>query len=192
MGRQAEKWERRVRKCFDFLLEHGYVFASDDDTSRWQTNATYRARRLGIEIADSRELNRVEIDLIRLHDGRLPEPQIWVSDAPISRTLLDTVLEARRHSRLHELQALSTQGTDEQLATWARMLQEAAPEVLHDDDAPIADAEVLVRQRVAEHPQEIVVWLPHDASEQRQREASAEAEQRVPKDVTVRVRRYER
>jgi hypothetical protein len=147
---------------------------------------------VGIEIADSRETSRIEIDLIRLHHGQLPEPQIWVTDDPINRTLLDNVIEAQRHPSLSELPALSSRPGDEQLAAWARLLREVAPEALRDGDAPIVDAEAVVRRRVAEHPQEIVVWLPHDASDERERAALAAAEQDAPEGVSVRVRRYER
>lgn len=192
MGREAKKWERRVRKHFDFLLDHGYAFGGVDDSSSWQTDALYLGGRIGIEIADSRETNRVEIDLIRLHDGGLPEPQIWVTDAPIDRTLLDNVIEARRHASLTELEALSSRTVDEQLETWARLLKEVAPEVLRGDDAPIADAESVVRARVAEHPQQIIVWLPHDASDEHEREARGNAERNAPDGVTVQVRRYQR
>jgi hypothetical protein len=192
MGREAKKWEQRVRKHFDFLLGHGFTFGGVDDSRFWETGATYLGRRVAIEIADSRETNRVEIGLVRLHEGRLPEPQIWVTDEPITRTLLDNVIEARRHPSLSELPALSSRTVDEQLETWARLLREVAAEVLRDDDAPIADAEAVVRQRVAVNPQEIVVWLPHDASDEREREARANAERDAPEGVTVRVRRYHR
>jgi hypothetical protein len=192
MGREAMKWERRVRKHFDFLLDHGFAFGGVDDSSFWETGATYLGGRVGIEIADSRETNRVEIDLIRLDDGRLPEPQIWVTDERINRTLLDNVIEARRHPSLSQLPALSARSVDEQLATWARLLKDVAPEVMRGDDAPIADAEAMVRQRVAEHPQEVVVWLPHDASDERERLALTDAERRAPEGVTVHVRRYDR
>jgi hypothetical protein len=191
-GRVGKKWEQRVRKHFDFLLDHGFAFGGVDDRSFWQTDATYLSERVGIEIADSRETNRVEIDLIRLREGRLPDPQIWVTDEPISRTLLDNVIEARSHPSLGELPTLSSRGVDEQIATWARLLKDAAPELLRGDDAPIADAEALVRRRVAEHPQEMVVWLPHDSSDEDEREAVADAERDTPERVIVRVRRYHR
>ena len=192
MGRGAKRWERRVRKHFDFLLDHGFAFGGVDDSSFWQTNATYFSDRLGIEIADSREFNRVEIDLIRLDEGRLPKPRIWVTDEPISRTLFDNVLEARRHPSLSELPTLSSRGVDEQVETWARLLKEVAPELLRGDDAPIAEAEALVRRRVAKHPHDMVVWLPHDASDERERAAVADAERDAPEGVTVHVRRYRR
>jgi hypothetical protein len=192
MGRAAKNWERRVRKHFDFLLDHGFAFGGADDSSFWQPHATYLSDRVGIEIADSRETNRVEIDLIRLREGRLPDPQIWVTDEPISRTLFDNVIEARKHRSLSELATLSSRGVDEQVETWARLLKEVAPELLRGDDAPIADAEALVRRRVAEHPQEMVVWLPRDASHEREREALADAERDAPEEVPVRVRRYRR
>jgi hypothetical protein len=192
MGREAKRWERRVRKHFDFLLDHGFAFGGVDDSTFWETGATYLGGRVGIEIADSRETNRVEIDLIRLHDGRLPEPQTWLTDEPINRTLLDNVIEARRHPSLNQLPALPSRRVDEQLETWARLLKEVAPELMLDDDAPIADAEAVVRQRFAEHPQEMVVWLPHDASDERERDALTDAQRRAPKGVTVHVRRYDR
>jgi hypothetical protein len=192
MGREAKEWERRVRKHFDFLLDHGFAFGGVDDSSSWETGAIYLGGRVGIEIADSREMNRVEIDLIRLHNGRLPEPQIWVTDEPINRTLLDNVIEARRHPSVSQLPALASRRVDEQLETWARLLKEVAPEVMRGDDAPIADAEAVVRQRVAEHPQEIVVWLPHDASDERERDALTDARRGAPEGVAVHVRRYAR
>lgn len=192
MRREAKKWERRVRKHFDFLLDNGFAFGGVDDSSFWETGATYLGGRVGVEIADSRETNRVEVDLIRLHHGRLPEPQIWVTSEPINRTLLDNVIEARRHPSLNQLQALPSRGVDEQLETWARLLTEVAPEVMRDDDAPIADAEAVVRQRLAEHPQEMVIWLPRDASDARERDALADAKRGAPEGVTVHVRRYDR
>ena len=192
MGREAKKWEGRVRKHFDFLLDHGFAFGGVDDSSFWQTDAIYLSDRAGIEIADSRETNRVEIDVIRLSEGQLPEPQVWVTDEPISRTLLDNVIEARSDPSLSELPTLSSRGVDEQIETWARLLKDVAPDWLRGDDAPIAEAEAFVRQRVAEHPQEMVVWLPHDASDEREREALADAERDTPEGVSVHVRRYRR
>ena len=145
MGRGPKEWERRVRKHFDFLLSHGFAFGGVDDTSFWKTAATYLGSRVGIEIADSREMNRIEIELIRLDGGHLAKPQVWVTAEPIRRTLLDTVIEARSHPSLGELSALSSREIDEQLETWARLLKEVAPELLRGDDAPIADAEAVVR-----------------------------------------------
>jgi hypothetical protein len=78
MGREAKEWERRVRKHFDLLLDHGFAFGGVDDSSFWETGAIYHGGRVGIEI-----------DLIRLRNGRLPEPQVWPtspSTAPCSTT----------------------------------------------------------------------------------------------------------
>lgn len=192
VGRTGRKWEKQVRKHFDFLLDCGFVFVGVDDSNFWEIQALYVGRRIGVQVADSRETARVEVDLIRLSDGHIPLRQVWVTDEPIARTLLDNVVEARSHPAADELAALSSKTFDEQLQSWARLLQEIAPEVIRDDDAPIADAERVIRRRVADHPQEMVVWLPHDASDERERSAVAEAGRDLPAGVELKVRRYQR
>src|SRR5215204_4339771 len=79
VGRSAKAWERGVRAHFDFLLDSGFRFDHVDHGS-WATAAVYVSSSLGVEVTRSVEFRRVEITLLRLVDGQLPEPEIWVTD----------------------------------------------------------------------------------------------------------------
>jgi hypothetical protein len=192
VDRAAKAWERRVRAHFDFLLERGFRLDHVEE-SFWATTAVYLSSTLGLEVTRSVEFSRVEITLLRLVDGRLPEPEVWVTDRPINRTLFDNVLEARAPSLVEQLPTgLSKREVDAQLRRWAELLRSVAPEFLEGSDAAIAEAERVVRQRVANNPQELTVWLPSDATDAEERTAREKAERTTPDGVQVIVRRYKR
>ena len=194
MARAAKAWERRVREHFDFLVEHGFRF-DRVEASSWATTAFYLSPTLGLEMTRSVEFNRVEITLLRLVHGELPEYEVWVTDSPLNRVLFDNVLIARA-PELDEasrgLKGLSSDEEDKQLRFWADALRSVAPDFLDGDDAALREGEQVVRQRVAENPQELTIWLPGDASQAEEDRAREEARQTAPPNVEVSVRRYHR
>jgi hypothetical protein len=194
VARAAKAWERRVREHFDFLVEHGFRF-DRVEASSWATTAFYLSPTLGLEMTRSVEFNRVEITLLRLVHGELPEYEVWVTDSPLNRVLFDNVLIARA-PELDEasrgLKGLSSDEEDKQLRFWADALRSVAPDFLDGDDAALREGEQVVRQRVAENPQELTIWLPGDASQAEEDRAREEARQTAPPNVEVSVRRYHR
>jgi hypothetical protein len=192
MNRAAKAWERRVRAHFDFLLDSGFRY-DHVDHGVWATTAVYLSSTLGVEVTQSVEFSRVEISLLRLVEGQLPEPEIWVTDRPINRTLFENVLLARAPNLADELPTgLSKREVETQLRLWANLLRSVAPDFLKGDDAAILEAEQVVRQRVAANPQELTIWLPSDASDTDEAKAREEALRTTPSEVRIVVRRYAR
>ena len=141
------------------------------------------------------QFDRVEITLVRLVEGELPEYEVWVTDSPRNRVLFDNVLIARApdvDEASRALSGLSRGDEEEQLRFWADALRSVAPDFLEGDDAPLREGEQVVRQRVAENPQELTIWLPSDASQEEEDRAREEAMQTAPPNVEVSVRRYHR
>jgi hypothetical protein len=194
VARAAKAWERRVREHFDFLVEHGFRF-DHVKASTWATTALYLSPTLGLEVTRSVEFDRVELELIRLVGGELPEYEVWITDTPRNRVLFDNVLIARAPELDEASQALGglSKGDEEkQLRFWADALRSVAPDFLDGDDAPLREGERVIRQRVAENPQELTIWLPSDASQEEEDRARDEARQTAPPNVEVSVRRYRR
>ena len=194
VARAAKAWERRVREHFDFLVERGFRF--DHVEARWwATTARYLSPTLGLEVTRSVEFDRVEITLLRLVEGKLPEYEVWVTDRPRNRVLFDNVLIARApevDEASRDLSGLSREDEEKQLRFWADALRSVAPDFLEGRDAPLREGEHVVRQRVAEKPQELTIWLPSEASEEEEDRAREEARQTAPPSVEVSVRRYRR
>jgi hypothetical protein len=192
VNRAAKGWKRRVRVHFDFLVDSGFRF-DHVDHSTWATTASYLSPTLGVEVTRSVEFNRVELTLLRLVHGQPPELEIWVTDRPIDRALFDNVLVARASDRAEHLPTgLSKQEVDTQLRLLAELLRSVASDFLEGSDAAIVEAEHVVRQRVAENPQEVTIWLPSDATATDETQAREKAERTTPDNVRVTVRRYKR
>ena len=79
-----------------------------------------------------------------------------------------------------------------QLATWATLLSTVAADFLAGDDTALDDAKEIVRRRVEQDPQQIVVWLPDDANSQEEADALGRARSTAPPHVDVVARRYRR
>ena len=190
--RPAKRWEKSVRRHFDFLT--GYGFRLDHVENRWwATTAVYLSAMLGIAVTRSVEFDRVEITLMRLVDGQVPEPEVWVTDRRLDSVLFDNVVEARRPDLLDQLPAgLSKEATAEQLQLYADLLRMMAPDFLEGSDAALVEGERVIRARVEANPQVLTIWLPADASEADETKARAEAERVNPSDVRIVVRRYAR
>jgi hypothetical protein len=194
VARAAKAWERRVREHFDFLVEHGFRF-DHAEASSWATTALYLSPTLGLEVTRSVEFDRVELELLRLVAGELPEYDVWVTDSPLNRVLFDNVLIARApevDEASQALRGLSKEDEEKQLRFLADALRTVAPDFIAGDDAPLREGERVIRQRVAENPQEITIWLPSDASQEDEDRARDEARKTAPSNVEVLVRRYRR
>jgi hypothetical protein len=187
-----KRWGSRVKKHFGFLTDYGFRFDRVEDPW-WATTVVCLSATVGIEITLSTEFRRVEIALLRLVEGQVPESEVWVTERPINRVLFDNVLEARAAERLHELEeGLSRRVVEQQLDLYAELLRTVVPDFLQGSDAAIVEGERIIRERVAANPQEVTIWLPSDASDDDEARARAEAEQVNPPEVEVLVRRYTR
>ena len=192
MIRAAKRWEASVKNHFDFLTDYGFRF-DHVEHEWWATTAVYLSAGLGVEVTRSVEFDRVEINLLRVVERQAPEQEVWVTDRPINRVLLDNVLEARGSDLLGQLPTgLSRPVVEEQLRLYAELLRTAVPDFLTGSDAALVDGERVIRERVSANPQEMTIWLPDDASEADEARARAEAERLNPPEVRVVVRRYAR
>jgi hypothetical protein len=189
---RAKDWEASVRPHFDFLIDHGFRFDNVEDRP-WATSAVYLSPSLGVEVTSSNEFGRVEVAIARALDGRFPEVEVWLTDRRLDRVLFDNVLEARAPQLAEQLPSgLSKSEVQEQLRLWAELLRSVTPDFLEGDDAAILEAEQVIRTRVGNRPQELTIWLPHDASDADEAKARERAEETAPANVHVVVRRYKR
>lgn len=192
----ADEWQKVVEPHFAFLDEHGFALKADASESNfWVTRVVYASRDRAVEIDRSVEFSRVEVYLLRLQDGRMPKAQVWVTDAPINRMLLDNVLEARipaQCSEINRLDGLQGARLEEQLAARAKALRDVASDFFEKSFSAMTDGERVVRQRLDTSRQEIVVWLPHDATPEEEQSALEDARATAPPEVSVIARRYER
>jgi len=188
------KWERQVREHFDFLVEHGFRLDCVE-AKTWRTTARYLSPKLGLEVTRSDEFNRVELELLRLVDGEVPEVDVWLPEGALNRVLFDNVLIVRApelDEAARDLKGLSSEDEEKQLTFWAEALRTVAPDFLDGDDAALRDGERAIRERVAERPQELTIWLPNDASEAEEERAREDARQSAPPNVEISIKRYRR
>ena len=161
----------------------------------WCTTARYLSPKLGLEVTRSDEFNRVELELLRLVDGELPEVDVWLPEGALNRVLFDNVLIVRApelDEAARDLKGLSSEDEEKQLTFWAEALRTVAPDFLDGDNAALRDGERAIRERVAERPQELTIWLPNDASEAEEDRAREDARQSAPPNVEISIKRYRR
>ncbi|MDP9181819.1 MAG: hypothetical protein M3P04_03435 [Actinomycetota bacterium] len=178
-----------------FLIAHGFTRVTKDDSSFWSLWVQYASETAAVRISKSNEFRRSEVQLIRLVEGKVPPYPIWITADRIDWTLLDNVLEARRPDLQHAalpMTGLQDRDIDLQLAFWANALRDTCSDFLAGDFGAIDEAGDIVRERVREHPQEIVAWLPEDAPASADASAVRDMAATVPPEVGVRVRRYRR
>jgi hypothetical protein len=192
VSREAKRWEAAVKPHFDFLAGHGFRL-DHVENEWWATTAVYLSATLGLLVTRSVEFDRVELTLMRLVDGKVPETEVWLTDRRLDRVLFDNVLEARRPDLLEQLPSgLANEAAEDQLRLYAELLRTIVPDFLDGSDAAVAEGERVVRERVKGNPQELTIWLPADASEEDEATARAKAERLNPPEVRIVVRRYAR
>ena len=165
MGERAERWRRSVDPHFGFLTGLGSRGRSRSERSAWSVWVQYRSASAAVRVSRSNEFIRCEVELIRLVDGSVPAYPIWITDDRIDWTLLDNVVEVRRPDLAAEAarhRGLGPAEVEDLLAYWAQVLRDVAGDFLAGDLAAIDEAGALVRSRVAEHPQQVQVWLPDE------------------------------
>src|SRR4051794_40006826 len=130
MMQTGKRWASLVGRHFKYLSD--FRFRLDHVEEKWwATSAVYRSDALGLEVTRSVEFGRVELTLLRLVDGELPEVEVWVSEARVNRVLFDNVIEARQSELLNDLgNGLSDEEVEAQLARYAELLRILVPDFL--------------------------------------------------------------
>ena len=160
-----EGWKAQVAAHFGFLeTTYGFHFANVDGASWWQTTVRYDSPQLAVEIANSRESVCVELCLIRLVDGRVPEYPIFINpDTPINYVYMHKVLEVRaphEAQKLRELQGLSDEEVERSLVFLSDMLRTHCDDVLRGDFAIFDVIAEQMHEYAREHPQGIRIIVP--------------------------------
>ena len=191
---RLSRWAQLANEHFGFLAEHGFIRSPEfDRSSFWAQTVAYKSERHAIEVTYSQEFSRAEVRLIRLKEGALPEPMIFYSDdADFDMTLLDNVVEARSPERLPEtrLSGLGKKELRAHLQMWARMLQEVASDFLAGENNAFDGAREIVRRRIEDEPQQIVVWLREGATDEEEAAEVERARSTAPSNVEIVARRY--
>ena len=186
-----DAWRRQVERHFGFLSEHGYEVHDVDNSGFWEITVTYAAAENAVIVRNSREFQRVEIELARLTEsGAVPPVAIWTGPESDGRALLDTVLEARGVRVPRRLGGTAGRSADRALSTWARLLVEHVGDFLTGSTQCIEEAHQVVLARVRNEPQVLTINLPVTASPQEAEAAVAEARAVTPEFVNIRVHRY--
>lgn len=193
---KAEAWRAQVDRHFAYLrTTYGFRITSADASSVWVTRVVYQTDAAAVRVDGSLEFQRVELSVMRLVDGRLPEYPVFIlPDTVINETVFDNILQIRSPQlldQLHELHGLDDEHIEQSLAFLARTLEEIAPDFLTGDFALFGAVDALIKERVKAHPPVITVYLPEDAPPERDAAAAEAAHQGSP-GVLVVVRRYRR
>lgn len=164
-----EDWKALVAAHFGFLETiYGFHFANVDGSSWWQTTVRYDAPLLAVSVDKSVEFDRVEVWLICLVDGQLPEYPIFINpDTSINYVVLDRVLQNRapqEAQKLDGLRGLTGEQVDRSLVFMSNMLRTYCDDVLHGDLAIFDVIAEQMHQEVREHPQDIRIIVPDTTS----------------------------
>jgi len=159
---REEAWTAQVAAHFGFLkATYGFHFANVDGASWWQTTVRYDSLTLAVRIDKSVEFERVEVWLIRLVDGQLPEYPIFINpETPINYVVLDRVLQNRapqEAERLAELRGLDDEQVERSLDFLAQAIRAYCDDVLRGDFAIFDVIAEQLHEYVRYHPQEIRV-----------------------------------
>ena len=193
---EAEAWRAQVDRHFAYLrTTYGFRITSADASSVWVTRVVYQTDMAAVRVDRSFEFQRVELSVMRLVDGRLPEYPIFIlPDTVINQTLFDSILMIRSPhllEQLHELTGLDDEHIEASLAFLARTVEEIVPDFLTGDLSIFAAVDALIKERVKAHPPLITVYLPEDATPEREAAAIDEARKGSP-GIQVVARRYRR
>lgn len=190
----AEAWRAKVDAHFGYLrTTYGFRITSVDASSAWVTRLVYQSDVAAVAVDRSFEFGRVEVSVIRLVDGKLPEYPVFIlPETVINQTLLDNILIIRnsdRFNQLCELKGLEDDEIEKTLAFLARALEEHSTDFLSGDFSIFVEVDQLIRDRVKAHPPVITVYLPESASAEEEAAAIEETRRGSP-GVQVVARRY--
>ena len=76
----AVSWAASVSVHFRYLRRRGFRFI-DAAADMWEERATYRSDRSAIDVIKDYQCPRVEVELMRLLDGELPPPEVFIVDS---------------------------------------------------------------------------------------------------------------
>ncbi|HEV2235669.1 MAG TPA: hypothetical protein VGR57_03320 [Ktedonobacterales bacterium] len=193
---EAEAWQAKVDRHFAYLrTTYDFRITSADASSFWVTRVVYQSDVAAVAVDRSVEFERVELSVIRLVDGRLPEYPIFIlPDTVINQTLFDNILTIRSPhlvGQLDEFRGLDDEHIETSLAFLGRTLEEIAPDFLTGDLSIFEAVDALIKERVKAHPPIITVHLPESATAE-QEAAAIEAARNGSPGVQVVARRYRR
>ncbi|HEU4783181.1 MAG TPA: hypothetical protein VFS83_07575 [Ktedonobacterales bacterium] len=191
---REEVWKAQVADHFGFLeTTYGFHFANVDGSSWWQTTVRYDSPLLAVRIDNSVEFERVEVWLIRLVDGQLPEYPIFINpDTPFNYVILDRALQVRAPQEaegLLELKGLEDEQVERSLVFLADALRVYCDDVLRGDFAIFDIIAVQIHQEVQEHPQEVRIILPDTAASGEEAPLAMELQKNYPQQP-IRVEYY--
>jgi len=187
----AVDWAARVSVAFRYLKRWGFRFSGADATV-WEERATYRSDRSAIDVIKDYQCPRVEVELMRLLDGELPPPEVFIVDSqPVNRFYVDELIRLRQRDGEAVLAQLTTMPTfDDQLTFLAAALRRHGADFLAGDLSVLDELERIVREGVREHLQQVGVSLPDTASDAEQADSVALVRQVVPTEVAIVAGRY--
>ena len=143
------------------------VIATDDSTN-WEISVTYARDPSAVVVRYSVEFDRVEVELIRLVNGKVPNVPIFVhAETPINRALLDDLLILKAPSEADELKTLSglsKASVERSLRFHAQAVRRYASEFLEGDTEVFADFDRLIKARAARNPQTLKISFPEGTS----------------------------
>lgn len=192
--RRGQMWKRRVHAHFDFLLEYGFALTDVHASDWWKVQVIYRSPSAAVDVSESLEYDRVDLSLLRLVGGALPEYPLFVVDSiPINTFHADWLLRLRADPSQTPGSGLDETSLEAQLAFWASALREHAADFLTGDLAVLDQLEHLIRANARRHgPPTVTVWMPEGTATASADAAAGDVRQVVPPEVAVVARRYRR
>src|SRR5262249_18517477 len=180
---EADAWRAQVDRHFASLrTTYGFRLTRADASSAWVTSVVYQSDVAAVRVDRSIEFNRVELSVLRLVRGRLPRepthPIFITPETVINETGFDTILQLRRPQLLeqrHDLRGLDNEHIERSLAFLARTLEEIAPDVLAGDLSLFVAVDEHIKAGIKAHPPTVTVYLPEDATPEREAAAIEEA-----------------
>lgn len=193
---KAANWRSTVDRHFRFLAaDFQMSVIATDDTTNWETSITYALDPSAVIIRYSVEFDRVEVELVRLIDHKVPRVPIFVhSDTSIDRALLDDLLLLRAPKQAEELKTLGGldhKAVERSLTFQALALRQHGTDFLNRDCDVFTDFDRLIKARVETNPQKLTISFPEGTSKAEVEEGVARARLVDPK-VPVEVHFYRR
>jgi hypothetical protein len=153
---EGKQWAEQVERHFGFLARYGFALTDIDASTWWQVQVTYRSPQSAVAVIRSVEFQRVEVQLMRLVDGELPEYPIFVVDSvPVNTFYADDLLGLRLDGAdgvLASQHGLGPQEVEAQLAFWSEVLRDYGGDLLAGDLSVLDELEQTVRDRARQHP----------------------------------------
>jgi hypothetical protein len=167
--RALRQFEPFARQQLGFLeRDFAFRYSGAEEMHGWGERLVYEGATTAVEVTYSIEFRRVEVELVRLVDGRRPPHPIFASAEPqLHHFQLDFLLKRRSPELLAEINTHATLGSEDvraSLQLLAAAVRRYAADVLRGDFTVLGEMEAELRSYFAEHPQQIEIWGPHGSS----------------------------